>query len=494
MRLGFLRSLGMALVVALAITPMTADAGAKKKTTAKKKPTAAATAAYRAQVEARKAAILIDARTGEVLYADRADEQRHPASLTKMMTLYMAFDALKAGRLRLDQRLPVSQHAASQSPTKLDLQPGSTISVEEAILGAAVKSANDAAVVLGEAMGNGSEDAFARLMTSRARALGMSRTQFRNASGLPNPDQVTTARDFATLAQALYRDHRQFYHYFGYTEFEFQGRTIPGHNRVTQYYEGADGLKTGFIRASGFNLASSAERGGKRLIGVVFGGETAAARDRDMMAMLDRGFAGETMMVASRPQAPAPALISTASAGELGRQFTVASANAQPAAEAVEAVADEAPVLRTKQAALAAVTKPRAQQVPAKAQTAAAPTPQQTAKAKALAEKSKPKLIAKAKTNEVPRKPVAAPRTSKGAAVIQVGAFSQRSAAERQIDAAQAAVPKLLGDSDPAVVKDSGGKIYRARLAGLTPVQARQACDSLKRHNIHCAIVTGGAS
>ncbi len=486
MRLGLVRSLGMALVVALAVNPMIAEAAGKKKTPPKKKPTAAAMAASRAQVEARKAAILVDARTGEVLFADRADELRHPASLTKMMTLYMAFDALKAGRLRLDQRLPVSQHAASQSPTKLDLQPGSTITVEDAILAAAIKSANDAAVVLGEAMGNGSEDAFARLMTNRARQIGMSRTTFRNASGLPNTEQVTTARDFATLSQALYRDHRQFYHYFGYSEFEFQGRTIAGHNRVAQYYNGADGLKTGFIRASGFNLASSAERSGKRLVGVVFGGETAASRDRDMMAMLDRGFAGEVMM-ASRPQAPS--LISTASASELGRQFTVASATAQPAAEAVEAVADEAPVLRKQVAA--SVVRPQAQPVPARAQTVAQPTPQETAKAKALAEKSKPKVVASAKTNETPRKPAVAPRSSKGAAVIQVGAFSQRSAAERQIDAAQAAVPKLLGDTDPAVIKDSAGKIFRARLAGLTPDQARQACDSLKRHNIHCAIVAG---
>ncbi len=492
MRLGLVRSLGMALVIALAINPMTADAAAKKKTASKKKPTAAAVAAYRAQVEARKSAILIDARTGEVLYADRADEPRHPASLTKMMTLYMAFDALKAGRLRLDQRLPVSYHAAAQEPTKLDLQPGSTISVEDAILAAAIKSANDAAVVLAEAIGNGSEETFARMMTNRARALGMNRTNFHNASGLPDPAQITTARDFATLAQALYRDHRQFYHYFGYTEFEFQGRVIPGHNRVTQYYDGADGLKTGFIRASGFNLASSAERGGRRLVGVVFGGETAASRDREMMAMLDRGFSGEVMMAARR-QPQGPTLISAASAGELGRQFTVASANAQPAAEAVEAVADEAPVLRTKPAAKAAV-KPQAQPVPAKAETAKAPTPHETAKAKALADKSKPKLVAQAKTPDVPHKPAAAPRAAKGGAVIQVGAFSQRSAAERQIDAAQAAVPKLLGDSDPAVVKDSGGKVYRARLAGLTPVQAKQACDTLKRHNIHCAIVAGGAS
>ncbi len=493
MRLGLVRSLGMALVIALAVNPMTADAAAKKKTVHKKKPTAAAVAAYRAQVEARKSAILMDARTGEVLYADRADEPRHPASLTKMMTLYMAFDALKSGRLRLDQRLPVSYHAAAQEPTKLDLQPGSTVSVEDAILGAAIKSANDAAVVLAEAMGNGSEETFARMMTNRARSLGMNRTNFHNASGLPDPEQITTARDFAMLAQALYRDHRQFYHYFGYTEFEFQGRVIPGHNRVTQYYEGADGLKTGFIRASGFNLASSAERGGKRLVGVVFGGETAASRDREMMAMLDRGFSGEVMMAARRQQAPAPTLISTAAAGELGRQFTVASANAQPAAEAVEAVADEAPILR-KQAAIAAVVKPQAQPVPAKAQTVAAPTPHQTAKAKALADKSKPKLVANAKTQDVPHKPAAAPRAAKGAAVIQVGAFSQRSAAERQLDAAQAAVPKLLGDSDPAVIKDQGGKIYRARLAGLTQVQAKQACDTLKRHNIHCAIVANGAS
>lgn len=237
----------------------------------------------------RYADIIVDVQSGRILRSEDADSLRYPASLTKMMTLYLTFDEIKAGRLRLDKPLVTSSFAAAQSPTSMALQPGDVISVEEAIYALAVKSANDAAVVLAEAL-SGSEPAFAERMTRRARELGMRSTTFRNASGLPDPRQQTTARDMATLGLALLRDHPNRYHYFAAPGFYFRGKLVQGHNRLNASYEGADGIKTGFIRASGFNLVTSAERGGKRLVGVVLGGVTASDRDRRMAELLDNGF------------------------------------------------------------------------------------------------------------------------------------------------------------------------------------------------------------
>src|SRR5208282_1168561 len=209
------------------------------------------------------------------------DGRTHPASLTKMMTLYLTFESLESGQLHKTQSLRVSAHAASQQPSKLELAAGETITVEQAILALTVKSANDAAVVLAEAIG-GSESEFAQTMTQKARELGMTGTTFRNASGLPNPGQVTTARDMAKLARALIRDYPQYYGYFSAREFTFQGNEIPTHNHVLVEYEGADGLKTGYIHSSGFNLVTSAVRNGRRLIGVVMGGQTSSQRDHAM--------------------------------------------------------------------------------------------------------------------------------------------------------------------------------------------------------------------
>lgn len=236
--------------------------------------------------------IVVDAATGRVLEAHNADAETYPASLTKLMTLYLTFAALTHGKLGLDQPLPVSIHAAAQSPTKLGLRPGRTISVRSAILGIVTRSANDAAVVLGEALG-GNETNFARMMTTQARELGMTRTQFENASGLPNPGQKTTARDMAMLALALIHTFPQYYHFFSVREFNFRGRIIPGHDHLLGNYPGCDGMKTGFIRASGYNLVSSAARDGHRVVGVVLGGETYARRDREMRHLLNAAFAGE---------------------------------------------------------------------------------------------------------------------------------------------------------------------------------------------------------
>ncbi|MSO88536.1 MAG: D-alanyl-D-alanine carboxypeptidase [Rhodospirillaceae bacterium] len=267
----------------------------------------AATPANAAQPVARpqQATVVIDADTGNVLHAANADARHYPASLTKMMTLYLTFEALEAGRLRLDQRLAVSSHAASQEPTKLGLEVGDTLTVRDAVLALIVKSANDVAVVVGESLG-GSEERFAAMMTARAREIGMSRTTFRNASGLPDPDQTTTARDMATLAHALVRDFPKFYPLFATAAFNYEGATIPTHNRLLNRYSGMDGIKTGYIRDSGFNLAASAMRDGRRLVGVVLGGTSQVARDRLMAQLLDKGFhaAGGSTTVA---QAAAPA-------------------------------------------------------------------------------------------------------------------------------------------------------------------------------------------
>jgi D-alanyl-D-alanine carboxypeptidase len=245
----------------------------------------------RAQIGSdRYSSIVIDAATGNVLISASADEPRFPASLTKMMTLYMVFEALRDRRLSLDTPVPVSAHAASMSPSKLGLTPATRLTLEQAILGLVTKSANDAAAAVGELLG-GDEARFAQMMTLRARALGMSRTTFRNASGLPDPEQVTTARDLAVLARHLVQDFPDQYHYFSTPSFVFHGRTILNHDHLLTSYPGADGIKTGYIAAAGFNLVTSAVRGDVRLIGVVLGAARPGERDLHMAALLDQGFA-----------------------------------------------------------------------------------------------------------------------------------------------------------------------------------------------------------
>jgi D-alanyl-D-alanine carboxypeptidase len=246
-------------------------------------------------------AIVLDAQTGQVLHELNADIPTPPASLTKMMTLYLTFEALNRGRLRLDQYLQVSDYAASRPPSKLGLKPGEAISVQDLILGIVTKSANDAAVVLAEALG-GSEAGFAPQMTSKARQLGMNSTVYDNASGLPDPNQRTTARDIAQLALALYRQFPGECRYFGTRTFAFRGHKVRNHNHLLDWYPGLDGIKTGFVDASGFDLAASAMRDGHRLIGVVMGGRSAGWRDRRMAALLDQGFADIGIgQAASRP-------------------------------------------------------------------------------------------------------------------------------------------------------------------------------------------------
>lgn len=230
--------------------------------------------------------IVLDANSGKVLHADKADELRHPASLTKVMTLYLLFEKLESGEFRLDSPLGVSEHASEQAPTKLGLKPGQTIEVEDAIRGLVTKSANDAAVAVAEAIA-GSEHGFAELMTAKARALGMTHTVYHNASGLPNDEQITTARDQAILGRAIQDRFPHYYRYFSTPSFTWQGETVLNHNRLLGRVEGMDGIKTGYTQASGFNLVASVRRDDRHIVAVVLGGTSASARDSRMRGLIE---------------------------------------------------------------------------------------------------------------------------------------------------------------------------------------------------------------
>jgi D-alanyl-D-alanine carboxypeptidase len=307
------------------------------------------------------ASIIVDGNSGAVLQATSPDAIRHPASLTKIMTLYLLFERLESGKMKLDTEMPVSKHAADQDPTKLNLRAGQTIRVEDAIKGLVTRSANDAAVVIAEAIA-GDEDDFAQMMTRKARALGMSKTVYRNANGLPNDEQVTTARDQATLGRAIQERFPRYYRYFATSTFNWRGQSIRNHNHLLGSVEGVDGIKTGYTRASGFNLVSSMRRGNRHLIGVVLGGRSGGSRDaimRNLLAEnLEKGATTHTVVaVTERNGTDANAALADAS-----------DAPARPAAQVPAAPAPEtvqsrlAARLSTLAAATAAV--PPAQSKP----------------------------------------------------------------------------------------------------------------------------------
>ena len=282
-----------ALLLALAVTP-------------------ALVPSARAQIGSdRYASIVVDARTGAVLSAASAEELRHPASLTKMMTVYLAFEAMRDGRVRGTDMITVSPRAAAEPASRLGLVTGSYLTVNQAVMAMITKSANDASTAIAEHLG-GSEDRFAQMMTAKARQLGMRNTTFRNANGLPDRAQVTTARDMAILGRRLITDFPDEYRLFSTTAFNFRGRTHYNHNRLLAAYDGADGIKTGYINDSGFNLVASAERDGQRVIAVVFGGATGRERDAHIMALMDGGF--ERLGVREAGRRPSLALVSTAQA------------------------------------------------------------------------------------------------------------------------------------------------------------------------------------
>ncbi len=249
---------------------------------------------------ARYAAIVIESSTGKIVYSRNSNIPRYPASLTKMMTLYLTFDALNEGKLKLTQKLKVSKRAAGQTPSKLGLKVGSRISVENLILAMISKSANDAATVIAESLAD-SEIIFAQLMTKKAHSLGMRKTIFKNATGLPNRRQKSTAYDIAILSQALINNHSKYYHYFSTNRFKYGGKIFLNHNHLLRSYQGTDGIKTGYIRASGFNVAASAKIDGKRYIAVVFGGRTAKSRDAHVKKLLDRASRKKNIRFSIKP-------------------------------------------------------------------------------------------------------------------------------------------------------------------------------------------------
>src|SRR5438270_11394032 len=306
--------------------------------------------------------IIVDGNSGATLSANNPDASRHPASLTKIMTLYLLFERLEAGAMKLDSEMGVSERASEQAPTKLGLRPGQTIKVEDAIKGLVTRSANDAAVVIAEAIG-GDEDDFAAMMTRKARALGMSKTVYRNANGLPNDEQVTTARDQATLGRAIQERFPRYYRYFSTTSFNWRGQSIRNHNHLLGSVEGVDGIKTGYTRASGFNLVTSMRRGNRHLIGVVLGGRSGGSRDaimRNLLAEnLEKGATNHTVAaVTERNGADASAEVADAS-----------DTPTRPAPQVQATAAPEAPAPRpasrlTALAAAATAAMPPAQPKP----------------------------------------------------------------------------------------------------------------------------------
>jgi len=291
--------------------------------------------------------IIVDGNSGSVLTANSPDGLRHPASLTKVMTLYLLFERLDAGKVSLDTQMPVSEHAANQDPTKLGLRAGQTLRVEDAIKGMVTRSANDAAVVVGEFLG-GNEDSFGRMMTRKAHALGMSRTVYRNASGLPNDEQVTTARDQSILGRAIQDRFPRYYRYFSTTAFNFRGHTITGHNHLLGSVDGVDGIKTGYTRASGFNLITSIHRGNRFLVGVVMGGRSGGSRDAIMRNLLAENIvkAATTRTVAAiteRNGSDAAAEVADAEPDAASPQAIQAQGANQPSPAAPVAQASKAP-------------------------------------------------------------------------------------------------------------------------------------------------------
>ena len=452
----------------------------------------------------RYAGFVIDANNGKVLFSKYADDPRYPASLTKMMTLYMLFEAMKAGRVSLQTQMKVSSYAAARPPTKLRLKVGSTLSVEEAILGLVTLSANDASVVIAEHLA-GSEAAFAQRMTAKARLLGMSRTTFRNANGLPNPGQVTTARDMATLGIAL-REHfpRQF-SYFKTKSFNFRGRQINSHNRLVGKIQGVDGIKTGYINASGFNLVSSLLRDDKKIVGVVMGGTSGAARDKHMADLLTKYLAvastrdGGQLIATPRPTEPRV----TVAAVEVEEAPTYAAPSRVPLprmretineriAEAYGADADAGRAIARisgsaarpivgREALREAMTTPRARPARVPTANALAPIPPGSIPGGADFDPTTTGSI-KAALGGNPSSPW----------VVQIAAMPDRGRAVEMLAEAKKRGGSALIQAEAFTeqVGSGAGALHRARFAGFqSKNDATKACAALKKQSYNCYAV-----
>ena len=453
-----------------------------------------------AQAAPKHASIVVDAQSGKVILAENAESLRHPASLTKIMTLYMTFKSLKHGQLRMNQRLRVSAFAASQAPSKLGLRRGTTIRVRDAILGLITQSANDAAVVLAEAIG-GSESNFARQMTQQARMLRMSRTIFRNASGLPHDAQVTTARDMAILARAMIVNFPEYYPLFRTPRFTYLGVTHENHNHLMKRYTGMDGMKTGYIRASGFNLVASVVRGKTRLIGVIFGGSSARSRDQNMATLLNHTFAW-----ADRNHTPGSAAAKNAVAATTPEraangvpvlaQGDSADGETQAAEAALRSPTMPGGALITTPAASPAMTViPVSAPIPASPQfvrtgagvsTASAQAARADATAFPLRRPASPPQDQTARPADAPKIPGWG---------VQIGAYHNRKASEQAIMHLGRRLPRRVHDTHYEIVaiKTAQTTVYRVRLLGLDEKAARIICRNATGDGRNCVLIPPAA-
>jgi D-alanyl-D-alanine carboxypeptidase (penicillin-binding protein 5/6) len=407
--------------------------------------------------ESKYAAIVMDPSSGEVLYERNADAPRYPASISKIMTLYLTFEALSTNRLKLTDTITVSQHAANMAPSRLGLRPGETITVDEAMRAVAVKSANDMAVALAERIG-GSESRFAALMTLRAQELGMKNTHYVNASGLPDVRQISSARDIALLSRAVMRDYPQYYSYFSIKRFDWHGQSITNHNGLLGKMPGLDGLKTGFINASGFNLAASAVRDNHRLIAVVLGGNSTAARDAHVEDLLDTGFVvlhrrdlGQRVDFAANLAEPAPiGVISRPPTEEGSADQDGVHIVLTDGARGVHPDTGDGPQTRSERVAGRVA-------------------------------------VAKLDTPAGPRSRRRDRESADGGWTVQVGAYRGKSQAHNQVASISRRFSQLR-DADGGV--EAGGRgYYRARFSGLSADDAKQACRALRAHHERCLLV-----
>lgn len=448
---------------------------------------------------ARYAAIVVDAQTGEVMYARRADAQRYPASLTKIMTLYMAFEAISYGRLKLDDTITISAHAAAQPPSKIGFRPGDTISVDMAMKLIALYSANDLAVALAEKIG-GSEERFAALMTIRAHDLGMAQSNFANASGLPDSRQLSTAQDMAILARVTLRDYPQYYSYFNTRTVEYRGRTYYSHNPLLDM-PGVDGMKTGYTNAAGYNLVASQVKNGHRLIAVMLGGNNKAQRREHVSFLLNTGFdiygrrdRGEVITVAQNEfmQAMTPVFTTPTEA----IPYTQYASNA-PAS--MNLAANDDPELK---AALRASKGQYAPEAITLSQQVKAPDVVSALTKPAVKPDTKPdvkpetktvadattKATAPAKSTKVAAKDTKKKKDPTAVWSIQVGAFKDKSLAQSWLGDVRKRFGSKVGDATASVSKNGDGW-YRSRFADMTKDQAQNACKAIESKRIDCMVI-----
>ena len=441
------------------------------------------------------AAIVVEADTGRVLYSARADSERYPASLTKMMTLYLLFEQLKTGKLTLNDKFKVSAHAAAQAPSKLGVPAGSKLTVENAIQSLVIQSANDVAVVVAENLG-GTESNFAKMMTAKAKALGMNRTNYRNASGLPNPHQVTTARDLYVLADRLMTDFPEYYHYFNRTTFTYGSRTFKNHNHLVGKVDGVDGIKTGYTRASGFNLVTSASRNGHRLIAVVLGGRSVRSRDDHMKSLIGTQFAALDKKYTTSVAKFTPAAPRSKPDEAVADASAIPAPRAKPGSDGASAIAAAGPtpapdatpdpgaltVARadTPVLASAAYTSEAVDSVPDDGGSPGAPRPNPL---RAVDGESQGDISEAGDVEDD-----AAPDAHWG---IQIGAYVSQDTATSRLQAARSVAPAMLASTPQLILRVDvdGTTFYRARFGPFTKKQADDACAALSPQGFRCFAV-----